>query len=77
MSELFGHWPADYHAPEHPPEDQGWGWLMVLAVGAVAVAAGVLIDWPAAIGVIAVAALLLLRYRVRHRVRTKRVTTQP
>jgi hypothetical protein len=77
MSELFGHWPSDYHAPDQLPEDRGWGWLIVLVVGALAVAAGVLIDWPAAIGVIVVAALLLLLYRVRRRVGTKRVKTQP
>jgi Flp pilus assembly protein TadB len=77
MSELFGHWPSGYHAPDHPPEDQGWGWLIVLVVGALAVAAGVLIDWPAALGVIVVAALLLLLSRVRRRVGAKRMKTQP
>jgi hypothetical protein len=30
--------PFDYHAPEHQPEDPGWGWLIALAL---AVAFGV------------------------------------
>ena len=63
----MGHWPADYHAPEHPPDDQSWGWLILIVVGALAVAAGVLIGWPAAIAVIVAAALLLLLSRSRRR----------
>jgi hypothetical protein len=61
----MGHWPSDYHAPEHPPEDQSWGWLVVLVVGALAVAAGVLTAWPAAVAVVAVAALVLIFRRRR------------
>ena len=57
---VFAHWPDDYHAPEHPPEDQSWGWLIVLAVAALATLAGVVIGWPAAIAVIVVAAALVL-----------------
>lgn len=64
---LNGHWPADYHAPEQRPEDQSWGWLIVLAVTGLAVAAGVLIDWPAAVAVIVVTAVLLVLSRVRRR----------
>jgi hypothetical protein len=62
---LEGHWPADYHAPEHPPEDQSWGWLIVLAIAALAIAAGVWIGWLAALAVIIVAALGLVLRRVR------------
>ena len=62
---LNGHWPADYHAPERPPEDQSWGWLIVLAIAALAVAAGVWIGWPAALAVVIVATLGLVLRRVR------------
>jgi len=67
---LNGHWPADYHAPEQRPEDQGWGWLIALVVAGVAVAAAVLIDGPAAVAVI-VAAVLLVLSRVLLRRRSK------
>jgi hypothetical protein len=58
--------PYDYHRPEHPPEDQSWGWLVLVVVGVLAVAAGVLIAWPAAIAVVAGVALGLFLRRVRH-----------
>ena len=35
----MAHWPADYHQPEHPPEDTGWGWWIAIAL-AVAFGAG-------------------------------------
>ena len=64
---LNGHWPADYHTQEHLPEDQSWGWLILLVVGGLAVAAGVLIAWPAAVAVVLVAALALILRRVHRR----------
>ena len=65
MSWLFGHWPADYHEPEHTPDDQSWGWLIALTVAVLAIVAGVLIGWPTAIVVTVVAALVLVLYLVR------------
>jgi hypothetical protein len=59
--------PYTYNDPEHLPEDQSWGWLILLVVGGLAVAAGVLIAWPAAIAVLVVAALALILRRVRRR----------
>jgi hypothetical protein len=26
--------PFDYHPPEHPPEDPGWGWLIAIVLAA-------------------------------------------
>ena len=75
MSEVFAHWPADYHPPEHPPEDQSWGWLIVLAVAALAVVAGVFIGWIAAVAVIVVAALAFVISRVRRRSTASRSTS--
>ena len=67
---LNGHWPADYHAAEHSPEDQSWGWLIVVAVAALAGAGGALIGWPAAVAVIVVTMVLILA-RVWHRRRSE------
>ena len=64
---MNGHWPADYHASELSPEDQSWGWLILLVVGGLAVAAGVLIARPAAIALVVVAAVVFILWRVRRR----------
>jgi uncharacterized membrane protein HdeD (DUF308 family) len=57
--------PYDYHQPEHPPEDQSWGWWVVIALAVLAVVAGIFIGWPVAVAVVVVAAVGLIVRRVR------------